>query len=346
MKIAAYSISLNEEKHAERWAKACVGADYLFVLDTGSTDNTVDILERNGVIVTKAAIKPWRFDVARNTALSLLPDDIDVCVSIDLDEIPAPDFWIKLRKQWKKNANKGWVFMDTGTHWAADRIHSRHGYHWIYPIHEVIAPSMGTKIIPCSIETYITHRPDNSKSRGQYLQMLKAAVEEDPKDQRMLVYLAREYYFNSEWQKVIDTANKLLPDHWDRELAQSCRLAGWSAVNLNDMKQADYWFYSAIDYCPNSIESWTTAAQFQYHMKNWPECERVARQALTKEVTTDYMADASCVWRANDLLSLALWEQGEHQEALKYAKIALNLNPNDGRLKGNVEFYKNYLRNS
>lgn len=346
MKIAAYSISLNEEKHAERWAKACAGADVMFVLDTGSTDNTIDILERNRVEVYQASINPWRFDVARNTALALLPDDIDVCVSVDLDEVPAPDFWIKLRKQWKKNANKGWIFMDTGTHWVSDRIHSRHGYHWIYPIHEVIAPSMGTKIIPCSIETYITHKPDNSKSRAKYLPMLKAAVEEDPKDQRMLVYLAREYYFNSEWQKVIDTTNKLLPDHWDRELAQSCRLAGWSAVNLNDMKQADYWFYSAIDHCPNSIESWTTAAQFQYHMKNWPECERVARQALTKEVTTDYTADPSCVWRANDLLSLALWELGQGQEALKHAKIALKLNPNDQRLKANVEFYKKSLQNS
>ncbi len=346
MRVAVYSIALNEEKHAQRWAKACSGADYLFVLDTGSSDRTIEILRDNGVNVAQASIKPWRFDVARNTALSLLPDDIDVCVSIDLDEVPAPDFFTKLRKQWKKNANKGWVFMDTGTQWAADRVHSRHGYHWIYPIHEVIAPSMGTKIIPCPIETYISHRPDNTKSRGQYLQMLKAAVEEDPKDQRMKVYLAREYYFNSDWQKVIDVANQLLPDHWDRELAQTYRLAGWSAANLNDMDQAGTWFNKAVDACVNSIESWTTLAQYHYHMKNWNECEWSAMQALTKTVTTDYMADPTCVWRANDLLSLALWELGQGEEALKYAKIALNLEPNIERLKANVEFYKKVLRNS
>lgn len=346
MRVAVYTIALNEIKHVERWVKSNSGADDLFVLDTGSTDGTVEKLRELGVTVQEATINPWRFDIARNTALSLLPNDVDVCVSIDMDEVPAPDFFIKLRKQWKKNANKGWVFMDTGTQWATDRIHSRHGYYWVSPIHEVISPSMGTKIKPCSIETYITHKPDDSKSRAKYLPMLKAAVEEDPKDQRMLVYLVREYYFHAQWQKVIDTTNKLLPDHWDRELAQSYRLAGWSAVNLNDLKQAGTWFNNAVDACKDSIESWTTLAQYHYHAKDWAECERTSREALTKEVTTDYMADPSCVWRANDLLSLALWELENRQDALKYAKIALNLNPTDKRLKANVDFYKKVLLNS
>lgn len=347
MKIAAYSICLNEEKHAERWVKACAGADVMFVLDTGSTDNTIDILERNGVSVVKASINPWRFDVARNTALALLPDDIDVCVSIDLDEIPAPDFWIKLRKQWKKGANKGWIFMDTGTQWAADRIHARHGYRWIYPIHEVIAPSMGTKIVSCSIESYIKHKPDDSKPRTQYLQMLQDACIEDGNDGRMHVYLAREYYFHKRWNEVISTAHLIENlTTWDREAAQTYRLAGWSGANLNLRPIAKGMFIKATEVCPESIESWTTLAQFYYHDKDWSECERASRQALTKTVTTDYMADPSCVWRANDLLSLALWELENRQDALKYAKIALNLNPTDQRLKANVDFYKKVLLNS
>jgi len=346
MNVAVYTIALNEIKHVERWVRSNSGADVLFVLDTGSTDGTVEKLRELDVTVQEATINPWRFDVARNTALALLPSDVDICVSVDMDEIPAPDFYSKLRKQWKKNANKGWVFMDTGTQWATDRVHSRHGYQWIYPIHEVISPSLGTKIQPCSIETYITHKPDDSKPRTQYLDMLKAAVEEDPKDQRMLVYLVREYYFNSEWQKVIETTNKLLPDHWNRELAQSYRLAGWSAINLNMYPLALSYFDQAVDICQDSIESWTTLAQYNYHVKDWAECARNAKTALTKIVTTDYMADPTCVWRANDLLSLSLWELGQRQEALKYGKIALNLNPNDKRLKANVDFYKKVLLNT
>ena len=40
MRVAVYTIALNEIKHVERWVKSNSGADDLFVLDTGSTDGT------------------------------------------------------------------------------------------------------------------------------------------------------------------------------------------------------------------------------------------------------------------------------------------------------------------
>ena len=86
MKVAAYAIALNEEKHAQRWADTTKDADFRLVCDTGSTDKTVEILRSNGITVYEISVKPWRFDVARNTAQSLLPADIDVCLSLDLDE--------------------------------------------------------------------------------------------------------------------------------------------------------------------------------------------------------------------------------------------------------------------
>ena len=93
MKVAAYAIALNEEKHAQRWADTTKDADFRLVCDTGSTDKTVEILRSNGVIVYEISVKPWRFDVARNTAQSLLPADIDVCLSLDLDETVDEDFF-------------------------------------------------------------------------------------------------------------------------------------------------------------------------------------------------------------------------------------------------------------
>ena len=37
MKVAVYSIALNEAKFAERWADSAAEADYRVVADTGST---------------------------------------------------------------------------------------------------------------------------------------------------------------------------------------------------------------------------------------------------------------------------------------------------------------------
>ena len=62
-KIYVYAISKNEEKFAKRWYESVKSADGIYVLDTGSTDNTVKILSdmaqndksRNGADAATAA---------------------------------------------------------------------------------------------------------------------------------------------------------------------------------------------------------------------------------------------------------------------------------------------------
>ena len=49
-------------------------ADDICVLDTGSTDDTVERLKARGAHVEQKIIAPWRFDVARNKSLKLIPD--------------------------------------------------------------------------------------------------------------------------------------------------------------------------------------------------------------------------------------------------------------------------------
>ncbi len=80
MKICVYAISKNEEKFAKRWAKSMSEADEIYVLDTGSTDNTVQKLREENVKVTVKPISPWRFDTARNESLKLVPLDTDICI--------------------------------------------------------------------------------------------------------------------------------------------------------------------------------------------------------------------------------------------------------------------------
>lgn len=46
MKIVFYTIAKNEEKFVERWYKSMKEADELYVLDTGSTDKTVNKLKK------------------------------------------------------------------------------------------------------------------------------------------------------------------------------------------------------------------------------------------------------------------------------------------------------------
>ena len=107
MKVAIYTIALNEEKHVERWFRASEDADYHIIADTGSTDKTVEIAKSLGITVHHISVKPWRFDDARNAALALVPSDADYCVIMDMDEILKPGWRDELQKAYEAGDDKG-----------------------------------------------------------------------------------------------------------------------------------------------------------------------------------------------------------------------------------------------
>lgn len=85
-KICVYAIAKDEEKNVERWVESMRPADHIIVLDTGSTDNTVELLRSLGVEVHEKTYDHFRFDIARNDSLDLIPDEYNIRVCIDLDE--------------------------------------------------------------------------------------------------------------------------------------------------------------------------------------------------------------------------------------------------------------------
>lgn len=52
-KVCVYAICKNEEVFVDRWYNSMKEADDIYVLDTGSTDNTFDKLKKLGVHVKK-----------------------------------------------------------------------------------------------------------------------------------------------------------------------------------------------------------------------------------------------------------------------------------------------------
>jgi len=90
MKICVYAIAKNEEQFVKRFCESAQDADMILIADTGSTDNTASLARAFGALVYDISVKPWRFDIARDTALCLIPGDYDVCVSLDLDEVLEP----------------------------------------------------------------------------------------------------------------------------------------------------------------------------------------------------------------------------------------------------------------
>ena len=137
MKICVYAICKNEEKFVERWFNSAKDADGIFVLDTGSTDNSVKKLKKLGVKVKTKEIIPWRFDDARNESLKMIPNDYDLCVCLDLDEVLLPGWYENLKNLYSKDYTRvryiyNWA-LDIDNKpvvwFYGDKIHRRNGLH-------------------------------------------------------------------------------------------------------------------------------------------------------------------------------------------------------------------------
>lgn len=347
MKIAVYAISKNEEQFVERFCESAKDADLIMIADTGSTDDTVTKAWENGAQVHDICISPWRFDKARDTALALLPRDIDVCISLDLDEVMEPGWREEIERVWKADTTRLRYKFDwgSGISFFYEKIHHRHGYHWHHPCHEY--PRADSRIKEVYAQTdmlLVSHHPDPTKSRGQYIDLLELSVDEDPSCPRNAFYYARELTFYNRWIDAVVALHKYLDNPkatWQNERCYAMRLMGQAYDALGDRAQAQVWLEKAAKEAPNTREPWVELADLARRTEQWQMSYDCATTALTiKDKALVYTMDPT-VWGAkpHDLLALAAYHLGKSDEATDHGTIACELSPDDVRLKRNLEFY-------
>ena len=105
--VCVYAICKDESAFVDRWMDSMGEADRVCVTDTGSSDDTRERLRARGAEVFEERIEPWRFDAARNLSLSHVPEDADICVCTDLDEVFRPGWRALLEDTWQPDTKKG-----------------------------------------------------------------------------------------------------------------------------------------------------------------------------------------------------------------------------------------------
>ena len=181
-KIAVYAICRDEAKHATRFMASMGEADGVFVLDTGSQDESPRILRDLGATVEAETILPWRFDTARNRALAMVTPDFDICICCDLDEVFAPGWRQALEDAWTPGTTRmayPFYYDARGSFFYRSLIHTRRGYVWHWPIHEALL-ALGPEQVGRCDGLRLFHLPDPEKSRAAYLPLLEQAVQAAP----------------------------------------------------------------------------------------------------------------------------------------------------------------------
>jgi len=351
-KIVVYAISKNEEKFVDRWVDSMQEADEIYVLDTGSTDKTVSKLKKRKVNVKKKIIKPWRFDVARNESLKLVPSDADICVCTDLDEVLEKGWRKKLEEIWQDNItrlryNYNWKLDKNNkpiVNFYTDKIHIRDNYKWTHPVHEVLTYTNGNEVFLTTDEITLNHYPDNTKSRSSYLPLLELSVKEDPEDDRNMHYLGREYMYYQKWDKCIDTLIKhlsLKTATWKDERCASMRFIARSYRNLKRIEEAKMWLDKAISEAPYLRDPYVEKAMLEYELENWNEVIKNCNTALkitthTKCYINETFSFDNTIY---DLLSIAYFYLDDIDNAIINIDKALKMEPDNERLLKNKEIF-------
>lgn len=350
-KICVYAICKNEASFVKRWADSMSEADLVIVCDTGSTDDTVQKLRENGVTTYEIKVSPWRFDEARNICLSYIPEDIDICICTDLDEIFEPHWRDKLESSWTPDTTQlryTFVWSVDVNHkplktFMAEKIHSKAGYKWIYPVHEILEYS-GTKphCYTTNPDLHIFHYPDTSKSRSQYLPLLEYSAKLFPEYDRNIHYLGREYLYQNMPEKCIDTLKyhlTLARATWVDERSASMRLIGEAYTSLGDLVAAKSWFYRAIAEAPHMREPYLALVKFAYNQNDWPTVYHMVEEALKITSPTGSYLDNPESWGylLYDFGAISCFYLEMKEKCLWFSRKALEHAPSDPRLQNNLK---------
>jgi glycosyltransferase involved in cell wall biosynthesis len=349
VKVAVYTIALNEAAHVDRWADSASEADYRIIADTGSSDGTVERLLGKGVIVHRIAIRPWRFDDARNTALALIPGDVEVCVTMDMDVFLAPGWRAKLEEAWTPGTTALYSRMilrpntenlDGSGGAPSKSFHHRWGYRFKRPVHEALTYTGDSEVARNALDIVMYHVQDHSKTtRRQYLPLMELAHREDPSDSQICFWLGREYM----WANQPAAASELLQRYlalpaseWGEERSEAMRLLARAQP-----EKKLFWLDRARSEAPHRREVWLDLAEELHHRGDWANLFWACVNGIEGTRRTGSYLDDGSAWgfRLHDLGAIASWHLNVMDRAVEWGRIALDLDPGNERLKNNLNFF-------
>lgn len=356
-KICVYAIAKNETKFVERWYESMKEADNIVVLDTGSDDDTAEKLLRLGVTVKKMPIVPWRFDVARNESMKLIPSDCNILVCTDLDEYFEPGWADILREKWIEGKHimcEYTYYLASGKKIVYNKICGK-GWHWKFPVHEFMVRDNGNENYPSREETLVLvneivlhHKPDTTKSRSSYLKLLELRAEEDPKDLYGLYYLALEYE-KVDIKKAIEVAKRGIESSEDNfyKMAFNVNVASLYE-EIGESKKAFVYYINGLNKCKEFRFVFYHAAKILFDTyKDYDGAYKLLIDGLKHSYFHEAWFEQKDGWGYEyyDLLSMAAYYSDRKLESLAYAIIASDKDKDNQRLKDNINLILKQITN-
>ena len=341
MKLAIYTIAKNEEQNAEAFMKNCASADLIVIGDTGSTDRTAEIIQDMGGTVVPLHVSPWRFDVPRNTMLSILPPEIDFCFATDLDTRFKDHNWRDIiEAKWDVNAHDRLrfryihSFLPDGTPTASSMknfAHSRNNYFWQHAVHEALYFTGPGEERVLSLPELVTEHHQLPKDRSNYIDLMRLECKSPTCTHRHMFWLIRECTFHKQWEEVIEWTDRYVkyPDLWRVEHAIALKCKAKALSELGKSSEALVAHMESIARSPETREVWLDLGWYHYTRKQWLPAYAAVCQALTIINKPEHYLTSAEAWgyKIHELAYFCAWNLQLKEQATKHIDMAIRLAP-------------------
>ena len=344
MTISVCMITWNEEDLLPSALASAEGlADEVVVLDTGSSDRTVEVARSLGARVFTGGDRMHKA-TSRNRAQDEATGDWVVILDAD-EQIADPE---GLRAFLETTDTQAvyirLAFMNAQNQptltYQQMRCWRRGAFRYQYRAHEVPVPT-GSWGKLAHTEFVWEHRPppDRAWKRQYTLERLEMDVAENPGAARPLYYLGRQYMYQQMWDRAIETLERYVqaPAH-DEADAWWC-LAKCHGAEGRKREQVRA-LYQACAAHPGRREWWGELASLYHSEGSYQMAAGLLRCAL--EIPPPAFAYHLAYWygpHIHDLLARCLWKLERYEEGYEQARIAVELAPDNERLRTNLRWF-------
>lgn len=224
--------------------------DEIIIVDTGSTDKTIDVAHR---YTEKVYTYSWQDDFASARNYSFSKSTSDYIMWLDADDILLPDDAIKLMKLKLRLSNYEEVaakynvgFDEDGNvtlEYYRERIFLNNGkFQWSGKIHETIPIIQG-----CHYADFaVTHHKLHPTECGRNLKIFEKMIADGEElDARNLFYYARELFYNDKIDRATEKLESFLsmPDGYIENKIDACSILA-ACYRVNNKNPLDALFKS------------------------------------------------------------------------------------------------------